>query len=399
MKVAVVTDLHFVMEQSGDSYTPVMYGNQFFQRYRNIFEDVYVVARGEKTIKAPINSLKINGNGIKTVMLPSTHGIKEYAIHYSEMYKKMYATMASCDTSIIRMPSALSTMAVSIANKLRKPYALEVVADPYSVKPGKSLANRLISYFIVGSCKKACMTANGVAYVTKDFLQSICPCKAVVAGKDTDEYFTGNYSSVTLAEEFYGSPKRFEGQKKYVITHTANLIQNEAKGHGVVIRTIAELRKKGYDVSVVFIGDGCAVPEFKALAETLGVADSVRFAGKIANPMLIKEELIKSDFYLFPSEAEGLPRSVIEAMACGLVVVASNVSGIPELLEKKELYAPKDVEAYVKRLAELMDSPGEMAKLSARNIEVARRYSNANLTINRNIFYGKLRKLVETKQA
>lgn len=397
MKAAVVTDLHFVADKNGNSYTAVMYGYSFFQRYHNVFEEVYVIARGETVTDAPKNSLKINGEGIQTVMLPATKGIKEYVQHYFELYKKMYAALKNCDTVIIRMPSALSTMAVSIANKLKKPYALEVVADPYSLKTGKSLINRMLSSYLVNNCKKACMTANGVAYVTKEFLQTICPCKAVVAGEDSEEYFTGHYSSVTLPEEYYAEPKRFDGKKKFVIVHTANLIQNEAKGHSIVIQTVAALRKQGYDLSAVFVGDGVAVEHFKEMAASLGIADAVQFVGKFADPMQVRAQLLNADFYLFPSESEGLPRGVIEAMACGLVCVASNVSGIPELLEKKDLYDPKDVDGYVRRLAELMQNTGEMNALSIRNIEVAHRYSNKNLTISRNAFYSKLRRLVDIR--
>lgn len=397
MKVAVVSDLHFVQDQAGNSYTPVMYSYNFFERYHHVFEEVHVVARGKKVDKAPENSLQVNGDGVKTVMLPETKGIKEYAKRYFAICSAMEAAISECDTAIIRIPSALSTMAVSIARKLKKPYALEVVADPYSVKPGKSLMDRLVSAYVVRSCKQACLHANGVAYVTRDFLQTICPCQAVLHGQDSLEHFTGNYSSVTLPETYFSTPKTFDGKKQFMIAHTANLIQNEAKGHSIVIRTVAKLRAKGYDVSAKFIGDGSAVEEFKKLAHSLGIQEYIHFVGKFANPQLVRDQLLASDLYLFPSESEGLPRGVIEAMACGLVCVASNVSGIPELLPAENLYDPKDVDGYAERLAALLDAPDTMAAESARNIEVAKQYSNENLTKKRNAFYGKLRKLVEVR--
>lgn len=397
MKVAVVSDLHFVQDQAGDSYTSVMYGYSFFERYHHVFEEVHVVARGRMVDEASGNSLKINGEGVRTVMLPETKGIKEYAKRYFAIRGAMEAAIRACDTVVIRIPSALSAMAVSIAKKLKRPYALEVVADPYSVKPGKSLMDRLVSAYVVRNCKQACLHANGAAYVTRDFLQTICPCQAVLRGEDSLEYFTGNYSSVTLPESYYAEPKTFAGKKQFVIAHTANLIQNEAKGHSIVIRTVAKLREMGYDVSARFIGDGSAVERFKALADSLGIGEHVHFVGKFANPQLVREQLLASDLYLFPSESEGLPRGVIEAMACGLVCVASNVSGIPELLPAEDLYDPKDVEGYTRRLAELMAAPEKMAAESERNIQVARQYSNENLTRKRNAFYGKLRKLVEER--
>lgn len=393
MKVAVVTDLHFVQDSEGNSFTPVMYGYQFFKRYHNVFEEVYVVARGKKVDHASENMLKINGEGVKTWMVPETLGIKQYALKYMEMHRSMKQAIASCDTVIIRIPSALSNMAVSIAKKLHKKYALEVVADPYSIKPGKSLVDRILSAYLVKQCKDACMTANGVAYVTKFFLQGICPCRCIAMGHESDEYFTGNYSSITLANEYYSVPKEYKGKGKFVISHTANLIQNEAKGHGVVIKTVAKLRKMGYDVSAVFIGDGSAVDHFKEMAASLGIAEHIHFVGKYANPMLVREQLLATDIYLFPSESEGLPRGVVEAMACGLVAVASNVSGIPELLEKDDMKEPHDVDGYVARIKELIDHPEIMESESTRNIEVAKRYSNENLTRDRNEFYNKLRRL------
>ncbi|MDD4689512.1 MAG: glycosyltransferase [Eubacteriales bacterium] len=396
MKVAVVTDLHFVEDRDGNSFTPVMYGYPFFQRYHNVFEEVYVVARGRKVEHANKNALQINGEGVNTWMLPETYGIKQYMKKHGTIRKSLIDIIGQCDTVIIRTPSALSSMAVFIARKLHKKFALEVVADPYSIKPGKSMLDRILNSYLVKQCKDACMAANGVAYVTKYFLQTVCPCKCIAMGYETDEYFTGNYSSITLMETFFAEPKTYTEKKRFVISHTANLIQNEAKGHDVVIKTVALLRQMGYDVSAIFIGDGSAVEHFKKMASSLDVADYIHFVGKFSDPMLVREQLLASDLYLFPSESEGLPRGVIEAMACGLVVVASNVSGIPELLDDEDMREPHDVDGYVRRISTLLNEPELMKQKSVRNIEIARLYQNDNLTRNRNAFYGKLKKLVES---
>lgn len=395
MKVAVVTDLHFVQDDRGDSYTAAMYGYDFFQRYHNVFEQVLVVARGKKVIDAPQNSLKINGDGIATYMLPATKGIGEYIKNFVSLRKEMKRAIVSCDAVIIRTPSALSIMAVQIAQQVKKIYALELVADPNSVKASNSFKDRMIRKYVVENCKKACLNANGVAYVTKHFLQDICPCRAIVDGKESEKYFTGNYSSVVLPEAYFGTPKNYSGKKSFKIVHTANIIGSGAKGHSIVIRTIAELRKMSYDVSAVFVGDGPGVSGFKTLAKELGIEEYVSFIGKFADPLKVRDQLLDADVYMLPSESEGLPRGVIEAMACGLVAVASDVSGIPELLEKENMCGPKDVKGYSNRLAYLFQHTDEMTRISARNIEVAKQYSTENLTKNRNDFYGKIKKLIE----
>lgn len=398
MRVAVVTDLHFFKDQKENSYTDAMYGYEFFQRYHNVFEEVLVVARGKKIEKTPKNCLRINGDGISTFLLPATKGVAEYARNYFSLYKKMKTAILMCDTVIIRTPSALSIMAVQIAQRLKKPYALEVVADPNSVKSSNSIKDKFIRNYVVRKCKDACMKANGVAYVTKYFLQEICPCQAIANGKETDSYFTGNYSSVVLPSTYYAKPRDYSGKKAFTLVHTANIIGSEAKGHSIVIRVLSELRKKSYNVTAIFVGDGPGVERFKALAKDLNVENYVSFVGKFADPSLVREQLLNSDVYILPSESEGLPRGVIEAMACGLVALASNVSGIPELLNEEDMCAPKDVNGYVRRLSYLFDHTEEMTALSVRNIDVAKQYGTENLTKSRNLFYNKLRKLTEKKQ-
>lgn len=63
------------------------------------------------------------------------------------------------------------------------------------------------------------------------------------------------------------------------------------------------------------------------LAERLGVSDRVRFLGEVAD---VREVLAAADIFCQPSHHEGVPNSIIEAMASGLPVIASDVGGIPE---------------------------------------------------------------------
>ena len=100
------------------------------------------------------------------------------------------------------------------------------------------------------------------------------------------------------------------------------------KGHRVLLEALREVE----GVRLTLAGDGPERAALEALARELGVADRVRFLGAVAHddvPGLYRE----SDAFCLPSFAEGLPTVLMEAMACCLPVVATNVMGTAELVE------------------------------------------------------------------
>jgi glycosyltransferase involved in cell wall biosynthesis len=82
-------------------------------------------------------------------------------------------------------------------------------------------------------------------------------------------------------------------------------------------------------VRVIIIGDGPLREQLACTAEALGIQKQVRFLGARAD---IPELLNALDIFVLPSLSEGLPMSVLEAMACGLPVVATRVGGLPEVV-------------------------------------------------------------------
>lgn len=92
-------------------------------------------------------------------------------------------------------------------------------------------------------------------------------------------------------------------------------------------------------------GDGSSKASLQATAVQLGISDSVEFLGQLAE-VEITNELCASDLFVLPSLAEGLPVSLMEAMAVGVPVVATNIAGVSELVKNGEsgfLVPPTDV--------------------------------------------------------
>jgi glycosyltransferase involved in cell wall biosynthesis len=93
-----------------------------------------------------------------------------------------------------------------------------------------------------------------------------------------------------------------------------------------------ELRADGVAVTATFIGDGPFEADLRRAADRLGVADAVTFAGP-QPPSVVADTLRQADIFCLPSFAEGLPVSIMEAMAIGVPVVTTYISGTPELVE------------------------------------------------------------------
>jgi glycosyltransferase involved in cell wall biosynthesis/O-antigen/teichoic acid export membrane protein len=139
----------------------------------------------------------------------------------------------------------------------------------------------------------------------------------------------------------------------------------EVKGHQYLIEACRLLRDRGIEFTCSLVGDGPLGEQLRKLAGELGVADSVRFLGRRTRDE-IAELLRHSDVLVAPSiptdsgRREGIPVVLMEAMASGLAVVGSDISGIPELVEDRvngRLCPPRDPESLATALAELLDDP------------------------------------------
>ena len=107
------------------------------------------------------------------------------------------------------------------------------------------------------------------------------------------------------------------------------------KGHMVLLDAVAELAASGMEVQVEVIGDGELHDEIVATAKRLDIGHLVDMRGA-QPPQAVAEALEGADVFCLPSFAEGLPVSLMEAMARGVPVVTTYISGIPELVVPDE---------------------------------------------------------------
>lgn len=107
---------------------------------------------------------------------------------------------------------------------------------------------------------------------------------------------------------------------KYVIGHVGRF--HYAKNHEYLFRVFAELKKSSQkDYTLILLGDGGKIEQFKMLAEELGIAKDVHFLGNHSN---VYDYYQVMDYFVYPSRFEGLPGTMVEAQACGLRCIMSD---------------------------------------------------------------------------
>jgi glycosyltransferase involved in cell wall biosynthesis len=148
----------------------------------------------------------------------------------------------------------------------------------------------------------------------------------------------------------------------------------EKKGFPDLLLACAQLKQRGYRFRLAIYGDGPLHGELAAMIEQHGLSDAVSLPGAIAQRELIPVFQRADIFALAPfvtedGDRDGVPNVLVEAMACGLPVVSTAVSGIPELVVSGQnglLVEPHNPAALADALAELLDDPARRAELGAQ---------------------------------
>lgn len=138
------------------------------------------------------------------------------------------------------------------------------------------------------------------------------------------------------------------------------------KDHGTLLAAVALLAQRGWKGSLTWIGDGPLLDEARALAAEMGVAPRVQFLGAVED---VGPLLSRAAGFVLSTHYEGQPYALLEAMAHGLPVVASDVPGCRDLLRSEadsSVVPPRDAAALSDALWQVLRAPEEAAMRGAR---------------------------------
>lgn len=164
-------------------------------------------------------------------------------------------------------------------------------------------------------------------------------------------------------------------ENSFVVLSVGEL--NKNKNHEVVIKAIAKLNNP--KIHYVVCGIGPLENYLKSLAEEKGIEEQVHLLG-FRND--VADICKASDLFAFPSLREGLGMASLEAMACGLPIVTSNVHGIVDYsIDGVTGYTndPKDIDGFSNSISTLLENNHQLLQMSKNNITAVDKYATANI--------------------
>jgi len=148
------------------------------------------------------------------------------------------------------------------------------------------------------------------------------------------------------------------------------------KGFDLLLRAFALCAPRHHGWSLVLVGDGPERAALADLAAELGLAARVRFTGLVPDPGRIVR---RAALFVMPSRYEGFPNALLEAMACGLAVIAVDCpSGPREIVDHERnglLVPPEDPKALAAAMDRLMADEAVRRRLGERAVEVLERFN------------------------
>jgi glycosyltransferase involved in cell wall biosynthesis len=177
------------------------------------------------------------------------------------------------------------------------------------------------------------------------------------------------YNGIDLAR--FAPRERPRGEGPLSVLCVARLV--EKKGIDVLIEACGLLHRSGLDFRCRIVGQGRLRPRLQARIVALGLRDKVRLLSAHTQAEIV-ERYAEADLFALPcivgrdGNRDGLPVSIVEALACGVPVVATPVSGIPEAVRDGEnglLVPENDPEALAAAIRRLAEDGALRARLAA----------------------------------
>lgn len=353
-----------------------------WERYLKVFDDVCIIARVLEDDKATFREdLVSNGNHVTFAEVPYYIGPKQYLRKRRAIKKAINQIVEREGAYLCRVPGKIGSLVVKALKKKRKKYACEIVGDPWDVcAPGglKTFGRPVLRVVSTLELKKIVRESNASLYVTKKTLQKRYPSNS--------NAFQTSASDVSLPLDVFSDHPHLLNKKDVFTIVSIGSLEQMYKAPDVLLKAVKDVINKGVDVKLIWAGGGKHIQEMKELSKTLQIQDSVSFIGGVSREKVM-EYLHDADLFVLASRTEGLPRAVIEAMACGLPCIGTRVGGIPELLDEEVLVQKDNVMELSEKITKILTDENFYNSQSAKNLEKAQSYSEVVLVNKRESFY------------
>lgn len=388
MNLIFAHDHRFKEDINGNLYSGNDFNKDIWNRYKDIGENITIIARCEK-IKNE-NELKgyslLNEKNVNLIKLNNLNNPKILLSEYNISKKKIKDAVKKSDTLICRLPSTIGILVCNEAEKQAKPYFIEMVGCSwdsfwnYGTVTGKFMAP---VYYLMN--KKRVKISKHVIYVTNEFLQKRYP--------NTNHNLGCSDVSIKVIEKILLN-KRLERMKQKNFPINVGLIGSldvNYKGHKTAIKAINLLKKKGININLRFLGNGDN-KRWKKIAENMGINKNIKFDGLRKSGQPVLEWLDEIDIYIQPSTTEAMPRAVIEAQSRGCPVVVTNCGEMKWLVDENFVIKKNDFKNLAKKIELLITNFDIFKNQVEKNIKYSQNYEKKILNKRRGIFYDEFKK-------
>lgn len=385
-----LTEIRIYSDESDNIYFDRDLDVNIWNNYLFYYRNITVFARVQRLSSTMlINYVKNVDNRIRFVPLPYYVGLKGLLIKRGKLIKEIEGNLVKyiCDPIVIRVPGIIGYYGANFLKRQGASYGVEVVGDPYEVFSKENFNHPLrllLQKISIKQLQETIKHAKSVVYVTQKDLQRKYP-----ASLNSEQF---SISNVRINDSIIANnARKYKAKSHYNIVCIGSLAQMY-KGADVMLEALKYINEKncGFSINLTWLGDGVYKSEMQILAKKLGIDDKVRFLGNV-NSEGVFNQIKLSDLFVHPSRTEGLPRAVIEAMCKGIPVVATNVGGIPELLEEKAMVNKNDFKALAIKIIEVLSSPAFYNQQADRNLKFSRFFKQSNLNDKRQLFFNSLK--------
>lgn len=361
----IVSDYIFYSYQN-EYYSEVPWNKEQFREYKNYVEVFNIIGR-VRELTAPRNNLHKVEDNIRIVpIFDFRHPIE---ILYPWNLFAGLKTIASAirkNTFILLKLFYFYSILAFVLNKLiyKKPIVSLLVGDAAEASLLRT------DYIQSNQIRKL---VSHLVYGTIILIQNGVDLAGYVAGFLQKKYKPKHNKVVVANESRLADWMYFKGEKKFAeispqILFVGRLIKR--KGVDLLVDNLIELINQGYKINATIVGDGPLRGELKERVRRNRLEDKIVFTGWLASSSI---DLIKqyrnANIFILPSYAEGLPLVVLEAMANKCAVIATKVSGIPEVVIHERtglLIKPGSKQELKKAILRYINDPS-LAKRCAEN--------------------------------
>ncbi|MFC7229683.1 glycosyltransferase family 4 protein [Salinirubellus salinus] len=255
-------------------------------------------------------------------------------------------------TSAVYLPSLVGTL---VSNWYETPTVITIDALPGI---NWTYGNRLIDLF----GKAFVLTLSRVAFHQADRVVGLTRSLEEHLPKLVDESKVRIIPNGIDTDHFRPSDERADGCGERVELLFVGRL-SPVKGVEHLLSALGALQPEDREFHLTLVGDGEEMDAYVEEAERLGLGDSVTWTGWVDD---VRPYYDLADVLILPSIAEGQPSVLLEAQACGVPVVATEVGGVPNLVGAGVVVPPRDPDAIRDAVVELVREPPENLRSRAR---------------------------------